>query len=113
MKLHDLRLTEELELFTFFVVGPAVGIVVAYRIWRERKQTRSLKQYRKRFVAFAASGILLFSLSKWIDADVRSAQNILRILCLLLSFMTLGIAQGYFFGILLELWRFHKATRLK
>jgi len=108
-----LWLTEGLELLTFFLFGPVLAIAVAYRTWREKGHVLSPGRYGMRCAGFAAAFVLLFALARWIDADVRTPQYFLQLACVLLSFLSFGFAQGYFFCVLLALWRWHNATRLK
>jgi len=107
---HYLWLTERLELLSFFVFGPVVSIMVAYRAWRKDEPRKS---YVKRCVAFAVAFLLLFALAKSIHADVRTPEYFLQLTCVLLSFLSFGISQGYLLSALLNWWRWHNATRLK
>jgi hypothetical protein len=111
MNPHYLWLTEGLELLTFLVFGPVLAIVIAYRSWRKKEQTPKL--HGRRCVAFMALFVLLFIFAKRVDADVRTPLYFLQLTCVLLSFLSFGLAQGYFFSALLGLWRWHNATRLK
>lgn len=113
MNPHYLWLTEGLELLTFVVFGPVLAIVIAYRCWRNREATPEPKRYVRRCVAFAVLSILLFALAKRIDADVRTPQYFLQLTCVLLCFLSFGLAQGYLFSVLLDMWRWHNSTRLK
>ena len=110
MNPHHLWLTEGLELLAFFVFGPVLSIMIAYRTWRERE---SHKSYGKRCLAFAVVSVLLFAIAKSIDADVRTLQYFLQLTCVLLSFISFGMAQGYFISVLLSWWRWHNTTRMK
>lgn len=110
MNPHYLRLTEGLELLTFLIFGPVLSIVVAYKTWREREHR---KRYGMRCLAFAVACLLLFALAKSMHADVRTSQYFLQLTCVLLSFLSFGMAQGYFFSVLLNWWRWHNTTRLK
>lgn len=111
MNPHYLWLTEGLQILAFFLFGPVLAIVIAYRSWRKKDQ--ALKQHGMRCVAFTALFILLFVFAKRIDADVRTPLYFLQLGCVLLSFLSFGLAQGYFFSALLGLWRWHNSTRLK
>ena len=112
MNPHFLWLTEGLELLTFIFIAPALAIVIAYRTWREKEQKSDPKRYGARCVGFAVAGLSLFAFAKWIDFDVRSPKYFLYLAGVLLSFLSFGICQGYFFSALLDLWRWHKTTRL-
>jgi hypothetical protein len=107
-----LWLTEALELLTFFVIAPALGIVIAYRAWRGREHNLNTKRDGMRCVAFGVAALLLFGFARWIDADVRTPQYFLQLTCALLSFLSLGVGTGYCFSVLLGSWRWHKTTRL-
>ena len=113
MNPHYLWLTEGLELLSFLIFGPILAIVIAYRCWRKKESAPTSKGYLIRCVAFAVLFVLLFVLAKWINADVRTPQYFLQLTCVLLSFLSFGLAQGYFFSVLLDLWRWHNSTRLK
>jgi hypothetical protein len=112
MNLHYLWLTEALELLTFFVIAPALGIIIAYRAWREREHRLNPKRDGMRCVAFGGTALLLFGFAKWIDADVRTPQYFLQLTCMVLSFLSLGASTGCIFSVLLGSWRWHNATRL-
>jgi hypothetical protein len=47
---------------TFFVISPAVGILVAYRNWQGRRDAPDPKRYGARCVAFGVIGLSLFAL---------------------------------------------------
>jgi hypothetical protein len=113
MNPHYLWLTGALELLTFFVIAPALSIVVAYRAWREKEHNLDPERYVMRCVVSGGAALLLFGFAKWIDADVRTPEYFLQLTCLLLSFLSLGVCAGCGFSILLRSWRWHKTTRLK
>jgi len=112
MNPHYLWLTEGLELLTFFVIGPAFAIVIAYRAWREKEHTSNPKRYGMQCVVSGGAALLLFALAKWIDADVRTPQYFLQLTCVLLSLLSFGVCMGCFFSVLLNLRRWHNTTRL-
>lgn len=109
---HYLWLTEGLELLTFFVIQPALAIVIAYRVWREKENEPNPKRYGMWCVASGGAGLLLLGLAKWIDADVRTPLYFLQLACALLSFLSLGVCSGCLLAVLLAAWRWHKTTRL-
>ena len=104
-------ITESLELLTFSVIGPALGIVIAYRAWR-RRENINRKHYGKRCIASGGTALLLFGFAKWIDADIRTPQYLVQLACVLVCFLLLGVCVGYGFSALLGMWRWHNATRL-
>jgi hypothetical protein len=110
MNPHYLWLIEVLELLTFYVLGPALAIVIVYRSWREPEHAPTPKRHGIRCVAFTMAFLLLLALAKWIDADPRTPQYLLQLTCVLVSFLSLGFAEGYFFSVLLDMWRWHKTT---
>lgn len=113
MKPHYFWLAEGLELLTCFVIAPGLAVVIAYREWRDRKNTVGPKQYGMRCIWTGGAALLLFGLAKWIDADVRTPQYFLQLTCVLLSFLLFGMCQGYCFSLVLNVWRWHNTTRLK
>ena len=116
MNPHFLWLTEGLELLTFTFIAPVLAIVIAYRTWREKERKPDPKRYAARCAAFAVAGLSLFAFAKWIDLDVRSPKYFLYLACVLLSFLSFGVCEGYGLSVLLDLlrWlkRWHKTTRL-
>jgi hypothetical protein len=85
---------------------------MGFKAWRRKEQRPDPKRYGIRCIAFAVSAILLFAFAKRIDLDVRSLKYFLYLACVLLSFLSFGVSQGYFFSVLLDLWRWHNSTRL-
>jgi hypothetical protein len=74
------------EMLTFFVVGPATAIVVAYAGWRGKRRTLSAKRHGMVCVACGVTGSVLLILAKWINADVRTPQYFAQLTCVLLGF---------------------------
>jgi hypothetical protein len=111
MNPHYLWLTEGLELLTFFVLGPALGLLIAYKVWREKKRPANPKRYGMWCIVSGVAALILFALAKRIDADVRTPQYFLQLACLLLSLLSFGACQGFLFSVLLDMWRWHRKTR--
>ena len=110
-----LWLTGALELLTLFVVGPFLGFVIAYAAWGGKPQRLDPQRYGDDWVLFVAFGLtasLLLGFAKWLNADVRTAQYLLQVVCFLLGGLLLGVAMGCGFSVLLRLLSWHKATRL-
>lgn len=107
-----LWLTGAMELLTFFVVGPALAIAIAYAGWKGKLQNFNTKRYAIVCVASGVSAFLLFAFAKWLNADVRTPQYCLQLACVLLSGLLFGVCMGCGFPVLLGIWRWHKATRL-
>jgi hypothetical protein len=108
MNPHYHWLTEGLELITFIFVSPALAIVIAYKIWRARANS---KQYGMQCVASGGAALVLFGVAKWLDADIRTPQYFLQLACVLLSFLLFGVCVGYFFSVLLGIWHWHDSAR--
>lgn len=107
-----LWLTESIELLAFFVLMPAIAIVIAYAAWHGKPQNVSPKLYGTVCVASGVTASPLFLIAKWLNADVRTAQYFLQFACLLLGLLLFGVCMGCGFPVLLHFWRWHKATRL-
>ena len=110
-----LWLTGVLELLTLFVVGPALGFVIAYAAWCGKPKQLNPQRYGDDGVLFVAFGViasLLLVFAKWLNADVRTAQYLLQLACVLVGGLLFGVAMGCGFSVLLRLLRWHKATRL-
>jgi peptidoglycan/LPS O-acetylase OafA/YrhL len=107
MNLHYHWLTEGLELLSFFLFSPALAIVVAYKGWRERANP---KRYGMRCVASGGAAVALICVAKWINADTAPLY-LLQCACFVLGLLLLGVCEGYFFSVLLGIWRWHKSTR--
>lgn len=112
MKPHHLWLTDAVQLLTFFLIGPAVGAVIAYKAWREREHSLNVKQNGMRCFTSGGAALLLIGLAKWIDADVRTPLYFLQLTCMLLGFLLLGASTGCGVSLFLGIWRWHKTTRL-
>jgi len=107
-----LWLTDAVQLLTFFVVGPVLGIAIAYAAWRGKPQNTNPKRYGLVCVASGVTASLLFALAKWINADVRTAHYFLQLACFLVSGLLFGVFMGSGCSVLLGLWRWHGSTRL-
>ena len=110
-----LWLTGLLELLALFVVGPALGFVIAYAAWSGKLPRLNPQRYgddRVLFVAFGVLASLLLVFAKWLNADVRTAQYLLQLACVLVGGLLFGVGMGCCFSVLLRLLRWHKATRL-
>jgi len=111
MKPHYFWLAEALELVTFFAIAPGLAVVIAYREWRDRKNTVKPKQYGMRCIWTGGAAALLLGLAKWIGADVGTPLYFLQLTCVLLSLLLFGMCEGYAISLLLGVWRWHKTTR--
>jgi hypothetical protein len=100
-----------MQLLTFFVVGPALAIAIAYGAWRGKQQNLNPVRYGMLCITSGVAAFLLFGFAKWINADVRTAQYFLELACVLLSGLFFGVFVGCGFSVLLRLWRWHKTTR--
>jgi hypothetical protein len=107
-----LWLADAIQLLTLFVVEPVIAIVIAYAAWRGKPRNFTPQRYGLVCIASSVSAALLLVLAKWINADVRTSQYFLQLGCFLLGFMLLGAGMGSFFAVLLQVWRWHKVTRL-
>jgi len=67
-----------MQLLTFFVIGPAIAVVIVYRAWRQKLQTINPKRYGIVCLASSVIASLLLILAKWINADVRTPQYFLQ-----------------------------------
>jgi hypothetical protein len=104
--------TGAIQLLTIFVIGPVLGIAIAYAAWREKPQNRTPTKYRILCVASGITALLLLAFARWINADVRTPQYFVQFTCVLLFGLSLGVCMGSFFSVLLGVWRWHNATRL-
>jgi hypothetical protein len=107
-----LWLTGMAELLTFFVIGPALAIAIAYAAWRVKAQNFDSRRYGMMCVASGVAALLLFAFAKWMNADVRTPQYFFQFVCVLLSGLLFGVSMGSGFPLFLQLWHWHKATRL-
>jgi len=107
-----LWLTGMAELLTFFVAGPALAIAIGYVAWRVKAQNFDLRRYGMVCVASGVTASLLFALAKWMNADVRTPQYFFQFAAVLLSGLLFGVSVGCGFPLFLQLWHWHKATRL-
>lgn len=107
-----LRLVDGLQLLTIFVVGPVIAIAIAYSAWRREPQNLKAQWFGKLCVASGVGAFLLWALAKWINADVRTPQFFLQLICVLLGGLLFGVAMGSVFPVLLYGWRWHNKTRL-
>jgi hypothetical protein len=89
-----LWLTGAMQLLTFFVVGPALAIAIAYGAWRGKQQNLNPVRYGMLCITSGVAAFLLFGFAKWINADVRTAQYFLELACVLLSGLFFGVFVG-------------------
>lgn len=110
-----LWLVDAIQFLTIFVIGPALGLAIGYAAWRGKPSNLNPLRYGDDRVLFVASGVtafLLFGFAKWLNADVRTVQFFLQVVCFLLGGLLLGVGTGCGFSVLLRLVRWHKTTRL-
>ncbi len=107
-----LSLTGAMQLLTFFFVGPALAIAIAYGASRGKPRNLNPERYGMLCITFGVAAFLLFGFAKWINADVRTAKYFLGLTCVLLSGLFFGVFVGCGFSVLLRLWRWNKTTRL-
>jgi hypothetical protein len=106
---HYLWLTESLLLLTFFLVQPILVLVIAWKAWRERPE--NLRRYRIPCLASGSAAVLLIIFAKCLNAHVGVAY-LVQVACLVLGVALFGASMGCGFAVLLDLWRWHKNTRL-
>ncbi len=107
---YYLWLTDALQLLAMFVVGPIVGIVIAYKAWRG--QSENLSRYRNPCLASTLSAAVLLVFAAWLNADVKTFQYFVQVACIVLGGLSLWVASGCGVAILLRTWYWHKETRL-
>jgi hypothetical protein len=107
-----LWLTDAMQLLTLFGIGPALAIAITYEAWRGKPQNFNLGRYGTLCVTSGVAASLLFGFAKWINADVRTSQYFLQLVCILLSGLLFGVCMGCGWSLLLRLWHWHKTTRL-
>ena len=108
-----LWLTVAIEKLAFFVAAPLLSISIAYAAWRGKPQNFNTDRYAIACIASWLTALLLFACAKWINADVRTGEYFLQFACALLSFLLLGVSAGCMFPVVLRVWRWHKASRLR
>ena len=108
-----LWLTGTIELLTFFVVAPLLSIVIAYAAWRGKPRNFNSERYLVVCIGSGVLAVLLFVFAKWMNADVRTAAYFVQLICILLSFLLLGVGAGCLVPVLLRAWGWHKASRLR
>lgn len=108
-----LWLADALQFLTFFVVGPAIAIAIAYAVWRGKLQNSNPERCGILCFVSGVIAVLLFGFAKWINADIRTPEYLLQLACFLLSGLLFGVFMGYGCAVLLGFWRWHKTTRLK
>jgi hypothetical protein len=101
-----------MEVLTIFVIGPTLGVGIAYAAWRGKPKNFRLQQYGILCVGSGSVAFLLLGLAKWINADVRTPLYFWQLAMVLLGGLILGVSMGCLFPFLLHLWRWHKSTRL-
>ncbi len=113
MNPHYLWLADAVLLLTVFVLGPVIGIAIAYAEWKEKRKHLTTQLYVIGWLGSAVAFALLFGFAKWLDADVRTPQYFLQLASMLLGGLLLGVCMGCGFCVLLRGWRWHKKTRLR
>ena len=107
-----LPLVDALELLTVFGIGPLLACAIAYVAWSGKPPTFTARQWRLVCAASGALALLLFAFAKWLDADVRTPQFFLQLAAVLAFGLLWGVFMGAGAAVLLDVWRFHKRTRL-
>jgi hypothetical protein len=77
------------ELLTFFVLQPAIAVVIAYKAWRGRPENL---RFTVPCVVSGAAAVLLIVFAKWLNADVRTSIYLLQVACFALGFLLFGAA---------------------
>ena len=111
-----LWLVDAIQFLTVFVVGPVLGVVIAYAAWAGKPRKLNPERYgdiRVLFVASTVTAVLLFVFAKWLNADVRTPQFFLQVACFVFGGLLFGVGMGCCFAVLLQLLRWHKTTRLQ
>ena len=111
MNPNYLVLTGALQLLTFFVIGPAIGVAIASGAWRGKSPRFDPERYGVLCLAAGVAALLLFGIAKWMNADVRTARYLLQVVCVLLGGLLFGVCMGCGFSIILRRWRSNKTTR--
>jgi uncharacterized membrane protein SpoIIM required for sporulation len=91
--------TEAWLLLTFFLVVPSVAAAIGYAAWKGKPKNFSREMYCTAFAATIAGSLLLMMYSQRINADVRTWQYALQIVCFGLGALLFGIAGGCLVGI--------------
>jgi hypothetical protein len=107
-----LLLTGSLQLLTMFVIGPAIAIAIASAAWRGKPNSFNPERYGMLCVASGVTALLLFGFAKWLNADFRTAEYLLQVVCVLLGGLLFGVCMGCGFSVMLRMWRWHKTTRM-
>src|SRR5262252_5055404 len=100
-----LWLADATQLLAVFVVGPIIACAIAYAAWRGKPEKFSARRYGIVCVASGVTASLLIVLGKWINADVRTPQFFLQVICITVGGLLFGVGMGSFFPVLLHLWR--------
>jgi hypothetical protein len=110
-----LWLTGALEVLTLFAVAPVLGLAISYAAWRGKPQMLNPARYGADRVLCVTSGVtavLLLVFAQLLNADVRTPQYLLQLVCFLFGSLLFGVSMGCCFSVLLRASRWHKATRL-
>lgn len=94
-----LWVTGAMQLLTFFVVAPMLGIAVGYAAWQGKPQSFNREKYGIAGVASGTTALLLFAYARHMNADVRSPQYFAQLACVLLSGLVFGVFMGCGIGV--------------
>jgi undecaprenyl pyrophosphate phosphatase UppP len=97
----DLGLWVEVGLliFTFVVVVPSIAAAIGYAAWKGKPKNSDREMYWTAFAAATIASLFLMVVSRRMQADVRTWQYLVQVVCFGLGALLFGVAGGCMIGI--------------
>src|SRR5215469_11303368 len=86
-------------IFTFFIVVPSIAAAIGYAAWKGKPKNFDREMYWTAFAAATGVPLFLIVFAHRMQADVRTWQYLVHVVCFGLGTLFLGVASGCTIGI--------------
>jgi surface polysaccharide O-acyltransferase-like enzyme len=86
-------------ILTFFVFVPSIAAAIGYAAWKGWPKNFDREMYWTAFAAAIIASVFLMVFAQRMQADVRTWQYLLQVVCFTLGALLFGVAAGCVVGI--------------